>query len=776
MAIGLGATTSIFSLLDAVLLRALPYPQAHELTEVWGSAQSEAVYLALTELDAFENLSATTSEPLTLNGDGEPLRVEGSRTTVEFFDTLAIRPIAGRAFLPNDVADGARDITVIAERLARSQFGSADAALGKTLRLEGKIFDVVGVVPDGVRLPNAKTQLWIPLAIRAADSGYHWGNYYLQLIGRLAEGVDRDAAAAQVRAAAGILRERNPIWTPDANYADTVTVQPLQSSLAGDLDRVLKVLMAAALAVLLVACVNVANLLLARSSTRERESSIRSSLGAGRARLLVSTMIESLVIAALGALFGLVVAFGSLKALTAALPAADARFGAIGVDLRVLGFTLAATVLTAILFGFAPAWRQSKAQLVAGLGAAARGGGSSTRRLTRALVVVQLALSLVLLFSAGLLLKSFWQLWNVDAGFDGDSVLAVRLDPADDDYRDHQQRIDFYRRVVDELRAAPQVAAAAAANSIPMGPSFRSAFEVPSLGITQDVGNLPFGLTRDVTPGYFDVIGLPLLLGRDFADTDVRKPCTQEDPCVSVVNLALAEPLFGDADSALGNIVGAYWFGYFEIVGVVANARLETLSSEPSMAIYLPHSQRTPSPLVSLQVVAKANADPMALESLIRETVARIDPQVAVDDVRTLSSEIEASVADSRFTTFLLSAFALVGLLLGGIGVYGVIAAMVEERRHELGVRAALGATPRTLRHQVLLQALMLALMGIGLGALGSLGATRLLEAQLYETSFVQPEIVIAVPLLLVVAAALAAWIPAKRAADLDPVETLRAD
>ena len=771
IALGLGAVTSIFSLLDAVLLRALPYGEPDRLTVVWGPFQSEAVYLGLEELPAFESLAAVTNQPLTLTGDGEPRRVQGSAVTANFFDLLRVPPKGGRSLTALDAEPGADLVAVISERLATERFGSVERATGQSLRLEGRLYQVVGVAPDSLRLPNADTELWLPLEkIEPSASGYHWGNYHLQLIGRLADGFDRETARHQVRNRAKSLRRENPVWTPGQDFGDGATVDPLQANLAGSLGRLLRLLMVASFAVLLVACVNVANLLLARSSARERETAIRSSVGAGRGRLLTSLLLESLVISLLGAAVGLAVAFGSLRLLTRSLPAADARFGDIGIDHRVLLFTLAATVVTALLFGLLPAWRQSRADLAAQMAAGARGGGRGARKLSRGLVVVQLALSVLLLFSAGLVLKSLWKLWNVEPGFEGETVLLARLDPSSGDYQDPDRRVQLYRQVIERLEASPMVVSAAASSVVPMGSHLLSVFDAPSRDI--DPNDLPVALNGDTTPGFFETVGLPLLRGRDFTDQDARRQCTTSEPCATIVNQTLADRIFDG--EPLGEVIGAGFLGWFEIVGVSADARLESLSAEPTMAFFLPHAQRQSAPQLSMELLIRAATEPRALESLVRETVRAVDPQVPVDDVRTLDSLVRGSVNDTRFLASLLVVFAAVSLLLGAIGVYGVISYMIDERRHELGVRAAMGATPGDLRHQVLWQAVGLAVLGVLLGCAGIFGVARLLETQLYETSTREVEVLLSVPLTLLAAAALSAWLPARRAARVDPVVTLR--
>lgn len=773
VAIGLGAVTSIFSLLDAVVLRALPYPEPDRIAAVWGPYQSEAVYLGLSELDAFERLTAITRIPLTLTGDGDAVRIDGAQVTPNFFDTLGLQPMIGRPFSEMDSEPGAPDVTIVSERLANARFGRPDAALGQSLNLEGTLYEVVGVAPNSLRLPQAATQVWLPLPkIESRASGYHWGNYNLELLGRLADGVSPEAARLQTRARAKQLRVENPIWTQGEDYGDEATVTPLQTTLAGDLSRVLQLMMLAALAVLLIACVNVANLLLARSSARQHETSVRAALGASRGRLIASLLVESLVIAALGAAFGLAVAFGSVRLLTGSLPGADARFGDIGVDVRVLGFTLCATVLTALLFGLLPALRSSRVDLLPGIASKARGVATSGRALSRGLVVVQLALSVLLLFSSTLMLRSLWKLWNEPVGFSPETVLLARVDPVSGNYESEQKRLDLYDQMLDRLEQSSAVKAASASTLVPMSSSTFTVFDVPRLDF--DPNNLPSATRGIMTPGYFETIGLPLLEGRDFDRTDVRRPCTLEEPCATIVNRLLAERIF--QGEALGETMGIDFLGWFEIVGVTADARFQALSAEPTMAFFTPHAQSGGQPVLALELLVRANGEPMALESLVRDVVRDVDAQIAVDQVRTLSSTVRSSVSDTRFLAVLLTAFAGVSLLLAAVGIYGVISFMVEERRQEIGIRAALGARPAELGRSVVGQAVALGVAGGVIGALGCLGVLRLLATQLYETGGLEWQVLLGVPLLLFAVTVVSSWLPARRAATVDPAIALRQD
>lgn len=773
VAIGLGAVTSIFSLLDAVVLRALPYAEPDRIASVWGPYQSEAVYLGMSELDAFESISGIRRAPLTLTGDGNAVRIDGARVTSEFFDTLGLQPVLGRPFTATDSEPGAPRVVILSERLARSRFARSDAALGQSLNLEGSLYEVVGIAPDSLRLPEAGTELWLPMRrIEAQASGYHWGQYDLELIGRLSGDTTPEDARLQARSRAKQLRLENPIWTPGEDYGDNATIIPLQATLAGDLRRVVQLMMLASLAVLLIACGNVANLLLARSSARQHETSVRAALGAGRGRLIVSLLVESMVIAAVGAFLGLAFAHAAVRLLTGSLPGADARFGDIGIDLRVLGFTVVATALTALLFGLLPALRSSRVDLLPGLTHGARGGGSSSRALSRGLVVVQLALSVLLLFSSSLMLKSLWQLWNEPLGFTPETVLTARIDPVSGNYDSAERRIELYRQVIDQLEANDAVTSAAASNLIPMETAGMTVFDVPRLDF--DPNDLPSATRGVMTPGFFETLGLPLIQGRDFQWTDVRRECKVEQPCAAIVNQSLADTVY--QGEALGETIGVGFLGWFEVVGVAADARLRALSDEPGMAFFTPHAQEIVQPPLALELMVRAEGSPLALESLLRRVVATVDPEAAVDRVRTLDVAVRGSTNDTRFLALLLTAFATVSLVLAAVGTYGVISFMVEERRREIGVRSALGARPSELWRGVVWQAVALAVAGIAIGGLGAVGVARLLEGQLYETGALELEVLLAVPLVLFVVTVASSWLPARRAAHIDPAIALRQD
>ncbi|HVS14291.1 MAG TPA: ADOP family duplicated permease [Thermoanaerobaculia bacterium] len=768
LGLGLGALLALVALVDAVVLRPLPYPDAGRLVSVWPDVKSRG------ELDGVESLSALDLVAayqdglwLTLRGAEEPMRVAAAAVTPSLFQVLGQTPIAGRRLELEDGASGARR-AVISERLWRRAWGSDPTLVGRAVEIDGRSWEIVGILPSRFHFPHADTEVWIPLQRDDSNLGAYWGFYELRLIGRLAADASTTRAEAELRELAGRLRLANPVWTPAEEYGREARVVPLQRQMAGgELRRLLGILLGAVAALVLVVCVNVAGLMLARAGAHQREVAVRASLGAARGRLVFEQLVESLVLAGGGVTVGLLVASGLVGSVAAGLDGVDARFGPIGLDGRLALVAGLLVLATATAIGLWPALRVSAAPLALLPGRGAGGARSGTRA-RRLLVAAQVALSVVLVSAAALLLVSLWNLVRVDPGFDGGAVLSARVDPPAEPYADGERSLDLYRRVLARLGSTPGVVSVAAASALPLdGGQLRMAF--PASGLAVEEGRLPMAVRRVVTPGYFATLGIPLLEGRDFDARDAPG-----GPRVAIVNRTLADTIW-PGRRALGERVGMAWerVAEIEIVGVVEDALQETLDATVEPELYFPLAQM---PRSELLVAVRASGDPMAQAGVLRATVAAVDEQIPVSDLRTVRAVALRSISDARVTAALIAALAGLALVMAAVGVFGVVASLVDERRREIGVRVALGATPTHLTRSVLRQGLALGALGGTAGLLAAGAANRVLRSFLFEASSLETGVLAAVPLALVLVCVAASWLPARRAASIDPARTLRAE
>jgi putative ABC transport system permease protein len=687
--------------------------------------------------------------------------------TVEFFDVLGVTPVLGRSFVTEEMVPGGAPVVMLGHAVWTQRFGGARDALGRTVRLNGVPHEIVGVLPAGFDFPEG-AQVWTPL--RLSDQTRQSRNsYFLWVVGRLRGGVTVAAAQADMDAIAATQLER----FPDAHAGLGIFVQPLRTHLLGDVGPALLVLLGAVGLVLLIACANVANLLLSRATARQRELAVRLALGAGRSRLVRQLLTESVVIAVLGGGLGLVLAYGGVALLRSVAPPDLPRLDQIAVDPMVLAFTLGLSVLTGLLFGVAPALQSTRGELKGALREEGRGAVGSRRgwRTRGVLVVAELSLSLVLLIGAGLLIQSFLRLSRTDDGFDGRGVLTARVALTGAGYPGPDAAIAFYDRLLERLRALPGVELVAAGTNVLLD-------ELPQSGGFTVEGAPPeteeerIEVTFDaITPDYFRAIGTPLLLGRDFTPEDradalpvvivnqsfVRRYWPHEDPLGKRFKL-------GDADSQ------APWM---TIVGVAADARRTAPDRDARPSAYLPYRQ-VPQPAMMLLV--RTGGDPLALAGAAREAVRALDPALPLAELGTLDGLLSARLAQRRLTTVLAGLFSLVALLLALVGVYGVLSYAVAQSTREIGVRMALGAQLRDVIAMVFRRVARLLAGGLGLGMLGALLATRALASLLYGVGALDPLTFVAAPVLLAAVALLACWLPARRASRVDPAVALRAE
>lgn len=796
LALGIGANIAIFSVVNALLIKPLPFPDAERLVLVYNaypgmgleqSGTSIPDYLERREqVAALEDLGLYSGISLNLASEGAPQRLTGVRATPSLFSTLQVAPALGQVFSEDHAVPGRERVLVLSHGLWQSQFAGDRDIIGRQVRVNGHSHQVIGVMPAGFAFPTPQTQAWVPFAFTAEDSGDQArGNEYSESVGRLAPGAT--PAQAQAQMAAIIRRNAERIGAADgragmmaALYRDGGFIgatKPLREEWVGDVRPVLWLLQAVAGFVLLIACANVANLMLARLASRRKELAVRNALGAGRRRIARQLLIEALLLAFIGAVAGLGVAWFGLKAL-AALGLADSPLQPrIGIDLPVLVFALVLTGLTGIAFGLFPALAQGRG-VVAALKESGRGsaGGRRAQATRNLLAMVQIGLCAMLLVGAGLLLRSYGQVQNVDPGFAREGRVSLRLALTDSRYPADADIERFIDQALDGLQAIAGVSAAAFANHLPFSATSSSAsYQIQ--GTSQGVDSvLPHGLWRLASDDLFTVLDVPLLAGRLFNAGDHR-----DSGRVVIIDELLARKQFGDADPigrrlrAFGSQDEADWA---TIIGVVGSVRQADLASEiDKEAYYFPYRQF---PYADLGIsgsgyfVVASDLPAAALTPAIRQAVQGVDPEQPVFDIRTLDERIAQSLQGRQAPMLLLALFAGVALLLAGIGIYAVLAWSVAQRSGELGVRMAIGAGRGDVVRMVLLQGGRIAALGLAAGLLAALALGGFLGSQLYGVSRFDPATFLAVALVLGGIALIACWLPARRAARVDPITALR--
>ena len=773
LAIGIAANSAIFSLVESLLLRPLPFRDPERLALVWErnvprSRERNVVgpynFLRWRERTrAFEAMAAFAPWRVNVTGEGEPERVETGAVTGDLFALLGVGAIHGRPLLASDSEPGAPDVVVLSEGYWRRRFGGDPAAVGRRIVVGGEPATVVGVVAQSFRIPP-KAEMWLPLEVDAEMRAAR--GRWMAVIGRLRPGVTIAQAQDEMeRIGAGLVQEN-----PDFNTGWSVDVRPLHADMVRDIRPALVVLMGAVGLLLLLGCVNVANLLLARAVSREREIAIRTALGAGAFRLVRQLLTESLLLSVAGGALGLLLGQWMLQGLAAMLPAEIPLIVPIELTARVAGFALGLSVVSAAFFGLAPALSLSRPALVPALkeGGAVRGTGTRRLRLKNSLVVAEVALSLLLAAGAGLFVRSFHRLSTVDPGFDPQGVVTLQLDLPRLRYPEGPSHARFFTEAVERLRAIPGVRAAGGISWMPLGLGTGHSFR-PLDRPEPPPGQEPAGEVRFVTPGLFHAMGIPLLAGRDFSPHDAAG-----QPYAVIANARTAER-FWPGQSALGKRIGMEWGGLLEaeVVGVVGDVRLTSLDTAARETLYWP-VQQVPNSFMTLMVKTDGPFDPV-VERMRRE-VRAMDADLPLGRLRPLEDVVSESLQRQRLVLVLIGAFATAALLLAAVGIYGVMSFAVQQRIPEVGVRMALGARPADVLGLVLKQALAVGAVGIALGLAGALAAGSALATLLYDISPRDPIALAAVAgtLLLVVLAA--SFFPARRAARVDPLEALRTE
>lgn len=767
LALGIGANTSIFSVVNAVLLRPLPYKDAERLVVVYETdAKGEDFYPAApanylawkARAGSFEELAALSNKGWggNLTGEGEPERLQGFQVTANLFPFLGASPALGRNFLPEEDRPGGEQVVILSHGLWQRRFAGDTGVVGRTLTINGRGYAVVGVMPQDFRFYQ-QADLWTPMAFDAAEES-NAQDHYLYAVGRLRPGVTPEQARSE---AAQVLRAVAAV-PAEANSASVVYAQ---EGLVREVRPVLFLLLGAVGFVLLIACTNVASLMLARAAERRKEIAIRTALGARRRRIVLQLLTESTVVALLGGGLGLLVAMWGVGFLVGVLPgslvAGNPRLASLGVDAGVLLFTLAVSLLTSLLFGLAPALHASKVDLNEALKEGARSGGAgrARNRLRSVLVVAEVGLALVLLVCAGLMIKSLWRLSAVNPGYDPDGVLALNVDLPGTKYKEKRQIADFYGQAIERISALPGVAGVGAVNSLGVSVGF-GVDERPPV----EPSRRPQAVTRFVNPGYFAALRIPILRGRSFTEQD-----RADSAPVAVIDETLARRHF-PGEEPIGKHLSV-WGASREIVGVVGEARYGSLGDKPSPHVYLPYTQMT---WGGMTLFVRSGLDPAALTPAIRREVQAIDPDQSLYDVKMLGESLSESVAPRRHASALLGGFAALALVLAAVGLYGVMAYSVAQRTHELGVRVALGARSADVLKMVLGQGMLLVLIGTVVGLAAAAALTRLIESLLFGVSPTDPATFMVIVLLLVLVSLLACYIPARRATRVDPLTALR--
>ncbi len=781
LALGIGANSAIFSFVDGVLLKPLPYASADRILYLWEKPPGGGnnVVSAMNYLDwraqstVFETVVATTGGAMTLSGRGEPTLMRVGRVSSGYFDVYGIKPAVGRTFQPDEDQPGKHYVVVLSHAMWQTQFGGDPQIVGQKIILDDEPFTVIGVMPAGTAFDRGFNKMWRPLAFRPSERtrNYHW----LQVLARLKPGATVDQARAEMDG----IGARIANDYPDSNKGWGVSIVRYVDAIVGQqLQRSLYVLLAAVGMLLLIGCANLANLTLARGTSREREVAVRAALGAGRGRLIRQFLTENVLLAVAGGVAGIVVGYGMIAALKAQLPPFTLpRDVNVSMDLRVLAFALVLSVATGIVFGLVPALSATKPDLSGAMKEGGRGssGEGGRHKLRSALVVVEVALAFILLAGGGLLVRSFFEMMNVTLGFDPTNVLTLRLPIANTRFSSPPEIMGHFRQLVARIEAVPGVRAAAATDTLPLeGFSNGMPFLIAGRDVVDRANRQACGF-KMVQASYFDVLGIRVIKGRGLSERDVKGA-----PPVAVINQTMANRFFKDQEP-LGQrlliqdiIPGSPALGPeipWEIVGVIADEKTSSLEGTTRAGVYVPMEQ---SPSTFVSVVVRGSIEPQALGRAITQAVHEVDRNQVVTDIRTLEQIKDESAASNRLRMTLLSVFAALALVLSAVGIYGVISYTVAQRTHEIGVRAALGASGGALLRLVLVSGMGLTVAGLVAGIAGALGLTRLLGSLLFGVSPRDPLTLVASALVLLAVALLACYIPARRAATLDPLVALR--
>lgn len=771
LALGIGANTAIFSLVNAVLLRPLPFAEPDRLIWVFGNIRNGGNRASVAPLDfldfraqntTFEQFAASIAVPVPLNltGSGEPERLSAAAVTGNYFQALGVAPALGRGFQIDNEQPAHNQVAVLSYALWQKRFGGDPAIVGKTVTLDGKESEVIGVMSQGFTFPQT-AELWIPINFDRGPEMKQRKAHFMRPIGRLKPGISVAQAQADTDAIARHLEEQYPA----TNTGWSLRLVPLREQLVGNIRPTLFLLFGAVGFVLLIACANVANLLLVRAAARHKEIALRAALGAGRFRIVRQMITESVLLALMGGALGALLAVWGVELLVKLSAGSIPPTAQVNIDLTVLAFTLGVSLLTGVLFGLAPALRSLKVNLSESLKEGGRSVGEGSRNRTRSvLVVIESAIAVVLLIGAGLLIRSFVQLQNTSPGFDAHNVLTMRIDLPREKYPNPEKAGAFFAQLEDRLEGLPGVETVGLVTELPLsGQPNDMPFTIegrppasPDQGLGADF--------RRVNQQYLKSLRIPLLRGRNFTEQEAR-----ESARVVVISDLLATEIFPGEEPLGKRLVMGFDEKPFEIIGIAGDIRHRSMESNPLPAMYLPTIQ-TP----WMNLVIRTQADPANLTAAVRNEVKAIDPDQPVAAVRTMEEWVDTSVAAPRYRTSLLGALALVALVLASTGIYGVMSYSVTQRTHEIGVRMALGARRRDVLQLVVRQGMTLVVIGIVIGIAGAIALTRVMSTLLFGVTAKDPVTFVVVAALLTLVAFVACYVPAQRATKVDPLVALR--
>ena len=784
LALGIGANTAIFSVVNTVLLKPLPFKDPDRLMMVWEEnsklgfpkdTPAPANFVDWKEQNqVFEDMAAIADQTFNLTGVGEPEKLEGQRVSASFFPMLGVEPVLGRSFLPEEDAAGAERVAIITDGLWQRRFGSDPSIIGKPLTLNGQPYTVVGVLPKNFRFPDPfqstmeENAIWVPIAFSSEEAGNR-GGHYLLVYARSKPNVTVKQAQADMSTIAARLQQQYP----DTNTSVGAVVTSLHEQVVGDIRPALLILLGAVAFVLLIACANVANLLLARAAARQKETAIRTALGATRSRLIGQFLTESVLLAGMGGVVGLLLAIIGMKLLVALMPASISQAKDISIDAKVLGFTFLVSALTGVIFGLAPALHASRPDTNESLKEGGKGtAGVARSRVRNLLVEAEVALALVLLICAGLLINSFLRLRNVDPGFNASGLLTMKVVLPRSKYPDAPKRTAFYNELLQRVESLPGVQSAGVITNLPL------TFKGNSGGVAIEgrpepaPDEIPIVITRTVSPDYFRTMNIPVLKGRQFSPQD-----SPDSERVVIVSETTARN-FWPGEDALGKRIKLGGFNsdapWLSVVGIVKDVRQFELDVDPKPQAYFPYTQMTYSYLAPRDIVVRTAVDPLSLAAAVRNEVWSIDKDQPVSNITTMEQIMSDSVARQRFNMLLLAIFAAVALVLAAVGIYGVISYSVTQRTHEIGIRMALGATSGDVLRMVVGQGFKLVAVGVGTGLPTAFVLTRLMESLLFGVSATDPMTFAAISVTLVAVAMLASYIPARKATKVDPMVALR--
>jgi putative ABC transport system permease protein len=791
LALGIGANTAVFSVVNSTLLRPLSFPESGRLVAVWETNvkfNSDSVGFSYPEFSelrrdnkVFEKMAFYFRDEFTLSERGETaLHVQGTIASADLFDVLRVRPAIGRKFRSDEDKVDGPPVAIVSHQLWMNRFGGDPNILGRTITLDGKSYEIVGVMPRDFQFPvgGEPSQLWIPLssvAGRQPDGSpsilEQRANHSYNVVARLVPGVTLERANANGNAIISVIGQEFPA----DKIADAVRVAPMLSDITGDIRPVLWILLGAAASVLLIGCLNVANLLLARSMGRQREMGIRAALGARRSRIVQQLLIEAALLALCGGLSGLVLAIWLTNGFQALLPADFPRKGDITLDGSILLFTMGVSIITGLIFGLAPAWKVSRANTSSVLGGSATRAFTESRRsrgLRNTLIILEISFSLALLAAAGLLIQSFWRLQGVNPGFDPHHVVIAQMQLPDVTYPTNQDRTRFFNRFFEAVRNLPGTSEISGAGILPVSGQWSNiVFQFE--GKITSVAESPVSNFNRVFPGYFAVMHIPIRMGRDFTIED-----DETHPRVVVINKTFSDTFF-PGQNPIGKRIGLAIdasdstgkFPLFEVVGVIDFFSGKSLGTRMQAEFYVPCAQYHAG---SINIVVRTGLSEDAVAANLREASGQVDKDIPIYSVRTMDHMLANSIAQPRVNTALLTGFALVAIILTTTGLYGVMSYSVAQRTPEIGIRLALGAsTPRVLQ-LVIGQGMKLVGIGVGIGIAASLIFNQLLSSLLYGVSATDGLTLVSVTTLLVVVALIALWLPARRASRIDPLTALR--